>query len=536
MAHICPNGGPSSLRSDLVEFFHWRADFEVVLNLRTGREFKMNPNDLRRAVSLLIVLPAMLSAQFARRVDPVALRYWAAPLYWRPTQASSEQQALATAAATAGLPVDPNPLVFVAMTPCRVADTRASQGFPSPFGAPSLAGGVSRTFPMQSSTSCSIPAAAQAYSLNITVVPQGPVGFLTAYPTGQSLPLAATLVWSQGSITSNAAIVPGGTSGSVDVYANSATDVVIDINGYYAAIYGPSNNTALGSGALVSNTSGNFNTAAGSQALQNNTTGSYNTATGGAALPVNTSGSFNTASGALALQFNTTGSSNTGLGYGALDLNTAGLGNTAIGYNALSANVTGSNNIAIGDMAGSNVGSGNSGNIYIGSPGSSADAGATRIGNSQTSFFAAGIRGITTGSSNAIPVMIDSNGQLGTVSSSRRFKEDIQDMGDASNGLLKLRPVTFHYQKPFTDGSKPIQYGLIAEEVDEVYPELVAHSADGKIESVKYQMLDSMLLNELQKEHQQIWEQAEAIRLLEKRLAALETIPSAKVSPSAPVR
>src|SRR5262249_27017966 len=151
----------------------------------------------------------------------------AAPLYWQP-------QATDLAAALT-LPASANPLLFVAMTPCRVVDTRASQGFSSPFGAPSLAGGVSRTFPLQSSATCSIPAAAQAYSLSIAVVPIGADGFLTGYPTGQSLPLAATLVWSGGSITSNAAVVPGGTNGSIDVYANAPTDVVIDINGYYGS-------------------------------------------------------------------------------------------------------------------------------------------------------------------------------------------------------------------------------------------------------------------------------------------------------------
>jgi len=139
-----------------------------------------------------------------------------------------------------------------------------------------------------------------------------------------------------------------------------------------------------------------------------------------------------------------------------------------------------------------------------------------------TYFFAAGIRGVTTGNNDAIPVVIDSNGQLGTVSSSRRFKEDIHDMDTASSGLMRLRPVTFRYQKPFADGSKPIQYGLVAEEVAEVYPDLVARSADGQIETVKYQVLDSMLLNELQKEHQQVQQQAETIQRLESRLAALE--------------
>jgi Chaperone of endosialidase len=483
----------------------------------------MNSIGLKWHYFLLAGLPAALNAQMLRPRDPIPLRNWPAPLYW---QASTPSER-----AAAALPGSATPLVFVAMTPCRVADTRASQGFSAPFGAPSLGAGVSRTFPLQSSTTCAIPAAAQAYSLNVTVVPSSPSGFLTAYPTGQTLPLAATLVWAQGSVTSNAAIVPGGTNGSVDVYANAPTDLVIDVNGYYAALYGPASNTGLGKGALQNNT-GTFNTAAGSQALQENTVGSYNTATGAAALPVNTTGDNNTAFGALALQFNTGGSSNTGVGYGALDENTAGLGNTAVGYNALAPNVTGSNNIAIGNSAGFSAGAANSGDIYIGNPGASTDSGVIRIGTpgTQNSFFAAGVRGVTTGSNNAVEVMIDSNGQLGTVSSSRRYKEDIQDMGDASRGLMRLRPVTFRYREPFSDGSKPIQYGLIAEEVAEVYPDLVAHDADGQIETVKYQVLDSMLLNEVQGQQAEIWRQQaeigsqrEEIRLLQERLAKLET-------------
>jgi Chaperone of endosialidase len=465
----------------------------------------MSPIALKRHFFMLAALPGALNAQSPRPRDPVPLRNWPAPLYWQPATTPTER-------ASVTLPASATPLVFVAMTPCRVADTRASQGFSAPFGAPSLAAGVGRTFPLQSSVTCSIPAAAQAYSLNITVVPSSATGFLTAFPTGQSLPLAATLVWAQGSVTSNAAIVPGGTNGSVDFYANTPTDVVIDINGYYAALYGPASNTALGNGVLQSNT-GSFNTGTGDTALQDNSTGSYNTATGAAALPVNTTGGFNTALGALALQFNITGSSNTGVGYGALDENTAGLGNTALGFNALALNVTGSNNIAIGNSAGMNAGSGNSGDIYIGSPGASTDSGVIRIGNpgNQNSFFAAGVRGVTTGSNNAVPVMIDSNGQLGTVSSSRRFKEDIHDMGDASRGLMQLRPVVFRYKTPFEDGSQPIQFGLIAEEVAQVYPDLVAHSADGQIETVKYQVLDSMLLNELQRQEREIGSQSAQI-------------------------
>ena len=118
-------------------------------------------------------------------------------------------------------------------------------------------------------------------------------------------------------------------------------------------------------------------------------------------------------------------------------------------------------------------------------------------------------------------VVVDSNGQLGTISSSRRFKEDIQDMGDASSGLMRLRPVTFHYKQPYQDGSKPIDYGLIAEEVAEVYPDLAVKGADGQIETVQYQKLVPMLLNELQK-------QAEQNRALEERLAALEAMMGAK--------
>jgi hypothetical protein len=166
--------------------------------------------------------------------------------------------------------------------------------------------------------------------------------------------------------------------------------------------------------------------------------------------------------------------------------------------------------------------------------GTSTDNGVIRIGTSGTqgSFFAAGISGVTTGLNNAVPVVIDSNGQLGTISSSRRFKEDIHDMGEASEGLMRLRPVTFRYQKAFADGSKPLQYGLVAEEVAEVYPDLVTHSADGQIETVKYQVLDSMLLNEVQKQQGLIRQQQMEIdglkEELEKVQASLAAISRAK--------
>src|SRR5207237_10165334 len=133
-------------------------------------------------------------------------------------------------------------------------------------------------------------------------------------------------------------------------------------------------------------------------------------------------------------------------------------------------NTTGSGNIAIGVNAALHVNGSNFANIHIGNEGSANDLATVRIGdNYHVKFFVGGVRGVTTASNDAVPVLIDSAGQLGTVNSSRRYKEDIHDMGDASRGLLRLRPVTFRYRKAFDDGSKPIQYGLIAEEVAEVY-------------------------------------------------------------------
>ena len=272
-------------------------------------------------------------------------------------------------------------------------------------------------------------------------------------------------------------------------------------------------NTASGFDALKFNSTGKHNTASGFAALESNTTGGSNTASGVGALAGNTTGNGNTASGLNALYFNNA-SYNTASGYAALESNTTGTDNTASGAEALLYNTTGSNNIAIGVNAALNVSAENSSNIEIGSEGSSGDSGAIRIGTSpnQSSFFAAGVSGVTTGLNDAVPVLIDSNGQLGTVSSSRRFKEDIQDMGNASEGLMRLRPVTFRYKKLFDDGSKPIQYGLIAEEVAEVYPDLVARSGDGQIETVKYQLLDPMLLNEVQRQQKEMQAQQTEIR------------------------
>jgi hypothetical protein len=275
----------------------------------------------------------------------------------------------------------------------------------------------------------------------------------------------------------------------------------------------------------------NRNTGLGSGALGVNTTGEFNLASGFRTLYLNTTGSFNTAVGADALLANTIGTQNTAVGMTALGNTTTGINNTAIGAGAGDNNATGNNNVSIGANAANNVLAG-SNNIHIGSVGGFTDDSTIRIGGNptlgdpvaQTSFFVAGVNNVNLGANgNAVGVLIDTTtGQLGVASSSRRYKEDIEDMGDASRDLMRLRPVTFRYKKPFADGSKPIQYGLIAEEVDEVYPDLVAHSADGQIETVKYQVLDSMLLNEVQRQQAEIGAQKEQLRRLEQQNLSLQ--------------
>src|SRR5882762_1811928 len=277
-------------------------------------------------------------------------------------------------------------------------------------------------------------------------------------------------------------------------------------------------NTASGTGALQSNTIGNNNTANGASALQNSTNGDSNTANGVSALQNNTTGNQNTASGASALTNNTAGSNNAATGANALFSNTTGQNNTACGTFALGNNTTGSVNIGIGNSAGIDLTTG-SNNIDIGNLGVAAEANTIRIGTDgvQTRTFITGIRGVTTGSTTGVAVLIDTNGQLGTVSSSRRVKDDIADMGEASSALMKLRPVTFHYKSDKNPKGRTLQYGLVAEEVAKAAPGLVARSADGKIETVYYQFLAPMLLNEYQKQQRTIAAQAVRIAELEKQ-------------------
>jgi hypothetical protein len=287
-------------------------------------------------------------------------------------------------------------------------------------------------------------------------------------------------------------------------------------------------NTVVGAGALPANTTGFQNTAIGHVALAANTIGENNTALGFFALNDNTEGDANVAVGSAALAANTTGGANVALGTASLEANMTGGANVALGQGALADNTSGGLNIAIGFLAGSNLTTG-SNNIAIDHDGVAGESATTRIGDSQTRAFIAGIRGVTTGVADGIAVLIDSTGQLGTISSSRRFKTDIHDMKDASSKILQLRPVTFHY-KADIDPSGTEQYGLIAEEVAEVMPELVAHDKSGQIESVKYHLLATLLLNEVQKQQKMIaaqadllQEQTEALVSLQTRLDAVET-------------
>ena len=263
-------------------------------------------------------------------------------------------------------------------------------------------------------------------------------------------------------------------------------------------------NTCIGTDALSSNTEGYHNTASGAGALYSNTKGNGNTAMGLGALYYNTRGNLNTASGAGALFSNTEGVKNVAVGYEAARAQTTGSSNTAVGYRAGLAWTTGKNNIAIGAGAGKNQTAG-SNNIAIGAVGAASDTAIIRIGTSgaQTSTFIAGIRNSTVAS--GMMVVVTADGQLGvSAPSSRRFKRDIHSMGDASSAIMRLAPVTFHYKEAADGGDSPLQYGLIAEEVAEVMPELVIYGSDGKPEGVAYQVLPSLLLNEYQKQAKEL--------------------------------
>jgi hypothetical protein len=298
-------------------------------------------------------------------------------------------------------------------------------------------------------------------------------------------------------------------------------------------------NTATGAFTLFSNTAGNANTANGASALLNDTTGSANTANGASALFFNTEGSANTASGSFSLQNNTTGNNNTAVGYGSLLANTIGSDNTAIGYhaawntetgdnntaigrNALAAN-GGSQNTAIGVQALENNNSGN--NTAIGYlAGSSNTSGTQNIAlgafagldvTTADNVICIGVNGDNVSDScyignifgGTVPggatVIIDNNGHLGTIVSSQRFKDQIKPINRASETLYALKPVSFHYKKEI-DPQSTNQFGLVAEEVEKVNPDLVVRDKEGKPYTVRYDQVNAMLLNEFLKEHRKV--------------------------------
>jgi hypothetical protein len=409
------------------------------------------------------------------------------------------------------------------------------------------------------------------------------VGYVKAWPDDLAEPNTAVLTDTiAGAIVGNSAIVPSGADGGIQVLAQTSTDLVVDINGYFAlpsslplagtaaapaltfgdtssglfstgagtvgistggvaavtigadgsldlrgsitkggslflhnlgtdntaaglnalTQHGGSGNTAMGVSALQGNSGGFTNTAVGFVSLRANTIGNDNTAIGAVSLAGNTTGYENTAAGRASLGANTTGDSNTGAGYGTLASNTTGNNNTAVGADALGNMNGGRDNTALGAGTGANLLNG-SYNIYIYNLGTSTDNGVIRIGSSsQTSTFIAGIRGVTSGQPNAVPVVIDSNGQFGTVSSSRRVKRDIADLGDVTSTLMSLRPVQFRYSAYGPDS--PLQYGLIAEEVAAAAPGLVARKANGEVETVYYDKVNAMLLSLVQKQQRTI--------------------------------
>jgi hypothetical protein len=267
-------------------------------------------------------------------------------------------------------------------------------------------------------------------------------------------------------------------------------------------------NTAIGAFALSNNTTGNDNTAAGLQALIHNTTGDGNTATGRDALGSNTEGNSNTANGISALLGNTTGTNNTANGADALRRNTSGGFNTASGNSALGFNTTGGQNTALGFNAGIGVIT-SSNVICIGANVAGADV--------PDSCFVGNIYQKQVGN-DSLPVRVDSSGKLGTEISSRRFKRDIKPMDNASEAILALKPVTFHYK---SDNTNTPQFGLIAEEVAKVNPDLVVRDKDGEIYTARYEALNAMLLNEFLKEHKKVEELEATVAQQQKGIAAL---------------
>jgi hypothetical protein len=313
----------------------------------------------------------------------------------------------------------------------------------------------------------------------------------------------------------------GNTATGFEALFSNTTGIQNTANGVQALLNNTTgnNNTANGLNALRNNTVGINNTANGRSALQNNTTGYYNTANGYVALLSNTTGYDNTATGVSALLNNTIGNFNTASGVSALNRNTTGYDNTATGVSALLNNTIGNFNIALGVEAGLNLTTGDN-NIDIGNKGVKAEANTIRIGTKEThtATFIAGISGKT--ASGGVAVYVNANGKLGTTVSSARFKEAIKPMDKVSEAIHALKPVTFRYKQEVDPEGIP-QFGLVAEEVEKVNPDLVARDDQGKVYTVRYEAVNAMLLNEFLKEHKMVQEQGATIARLQKQIEAL---------------
>ncbi len=432
--------------------------------------------------------------------------------------------------------LSPN-LLYTAVQPCRVFDTRFATN--STNGR--LIHSVTQTFNIVGDTAdpyfsgqggqsggCALPgfdgsqAQVQAVVLNLVAVNSAGAGDLLAWPTDQPQPNSSVLNYARspalgGLNLANAIVLPvrqSSQGGDLSLKAQvSDTDVLADVVGFFSS-------------SSPVRAPGFFNLSLGYQAGNPGVaTGMRNDAFGYQALSFVTTGSFNMALGTSALLGDTTGSSNIAIGDGALASNMTGSDNIAIGPHSLKTLTTGSWNIKIGSFVSGDLDT-ESSNIVIGNDVQPGDNNTIRIGTTgtgpaqQSTAFIAGINGVT--SSGGTGVFVNSAGQLGTATSSLRFKEDVTDMAEASDGLMRLRPVTFRYRPAYDDGSHLLQYGLIAEEVAEVYPDLVQYDAGGQPLAVRYHFVNAMLLNEAQKQHARSTEQAALLAAQAAQIAELQ--------------
>jgi hypothetical protein len=453
---------------------------------------------------------------------------------------------LVCAAPAAAQVLAPN-LIYTSVQPCRVFDTRSAtngtngrliHGVAQTFNV--VGGNVTSTyFTGQGGHNggCSLPGfdpsvnpQVQAVVLNFVAVGSAGAGDIVAWPSDQAQPSSSIINYANSASLgflniANGSVVPvrqDSQGADITLKAQvSDTDVLADVVGYFSSV-----SAVQGSGGANLF----LGTSAGNPGAS---TAKANTAIGLFALSSDTTGHPNTAVGFGALSSNTTGASNTAVGYAALFANTTGSDNVALGPVALELLLTGSNNIAVGHSAGYNYASSESNNITIGNTGTVGESNVIRIGTAgsgpgqQSATFIAGINGAT--SSGGTAVFVNTAGQLGTATSSLRFKEDVTDMGEASEGLMRLRPVSFRYKAAHDDGSRLLQYGLIAEEVAAVDPDLVQYDQEGQPQAVRYHFVNAMLLNEVQKQHRTMEElsrlaaaQQARIEALEARLATLE--------------